>query len=268
MFDSSYGVALAVVLALVPGLVRLARGPSLRRLADHPALPEHLMQFNRRVSILSAACLGGMAYGLRWWMVWVFPLSVLGQWLGGFPLRKALYEETWSFATFVSFFGRWTIAMGGFWMLVAVTPLLADQAGAYRVLASLGLGAVMLAWGSSSSTIYRALLRVRPITDRALLDRFAPLVAAAGLPAPRFEYIPTNGGVVANAFALAAPAGSSVVFTETLLSRFTADETVAICAHELAHLEDFARGRLRRSRRIMFGFAAAATALAPFTRWL
>ena len=69
------------------------------------------------------------------------------------------------------------------------------------------------------------------------MSRFAALVSKCALAMPRFGYVSMRGGVFANAVALPSSSGSSVIFTDTLLSRLSEDETVAICAHELAHLE-------------------------------
>ena len=54
---------------------------------------------------------------------------------------------------------------------------------------------------------------------------------------PRFERVDLQGGAVANALALPSLGTSGVLFSEPLLDRLEPDETVAICAHELAHLE-------------------------------
>src|SRR6185369_8981336 len=118
MFDGPSGVALAALLALCPGIVRLAWGPALARLADEPALPERLAKFNGRVAIVSIVCLAWLAASRHpLWLTWALPLTVAAQYAGGFPLRKTLYQETWSLASFLSFFGRLAIGMRGFGML-------------------------------------------------------------------------------------------------------------------------------------------------------
>src|SRR6185436_16501686 len=93
-------------------------------------------------------------------------------------------------------------------------------------------------------------------------------VAQCGIPVPRFEYVEMRGGVLANALALPSLRRSAVLFTDTLLSRLTADETVAICAHELAHLEHYDRRRLRRLAVLSYGLIATAAATAPVDRLL
>ena len=85
---------------------------------------------------------------------------------------------------------------------------------------------------------------------------------------PRFGYVSMRGGVFANAVALPSSSGSSVLFTDTLLSRLSEDETIAICAHELAHLEHFDGARLRKANVASHLLIAAAAATAPLARVL
>ena len=56
----------------------------------------------------------------------------------------------------------------------------------------------------------RALLRSEPMTDRALLDRFATLVSASGDSRAPFDCVRMHGGVLANALALPSLRQSSV----------------------------------------------------------
>jgi Zn-dependent protease with chaperone function len=87
---------------------------------------------------------------------------------------------------------------------------------------------------------------------------------------PRFEQVRLGGGAIANAIALPSLGRSSVLFTDTLLSRLDDDEIVAICGHELAHLEHYNSHRLRRLDAVnllliagSLGAVAVARATAP-----
>jgi hypothetical protein len=93
--------------------------------------------------------------------------------------------------------------------------------------------------------------------------RFDRLAAAANLVAPRFEFVDLKGGSIANAFALPSLGRSAVVFTGPLLRRLEADETDAICAHELAHLEYYNPRRLRQRRLVSRLLIVGAAALTP-----
>ncbi len=114
----------------------------------------------------------------------------------------------------------------------------------------------------------RWVIGARPIRDEAIRARFDRLVAAAGLAAPHFEFIDLKGGIFANAFAVPSLGRSAVVFTEPLLHRLDADETEAICAHELAHLEYFNPTRLRRQRLVSRSLVAVGALLAPLLQQL
>ena len=84
--------------------------------------------------------------------------------------------------------------------------------------------------------------------------------------APRLRRVGAPGGRWANAFALPALNGSTVVFTDTLLEQLTPEETAAIFAHELAHLEHHDRRRLLAGRVVVWAAIAAATIGIPAAR--
>ena len=267
MFSQMPGALVAAFLvAVTPAALRWWWGRSLFPLADDPLLPERLHAHNRRVSAVSIGC--GVLLGMGWpsAAIWSLPVLVVSQAAGGFPLRKALYQETWTLGASLSFFGRSTIAIFGFWILLVFAPWLVSLAGRFDWIAGAGMALILIAWNMYSDLIVRWFLRTRPIVDPAIVPRFAALVARCGLSMPRFEFIPLGGGVLANAFALPAPRRSSVLFTETLLSRLTADETIAICAHELAHLEYYDGARIRRLRAVNCLLAIGAGAIAPIAR--
>jgi Zn-dependent protease with chaperone function len=154
----------------------------------------------------------------------------------------------------------------GFWMLLIVTPWLVSLSGSYEWMAATALAGVLLAWSWYSSDVLRLSLRARPVSDGPLLDRFRALAAKCQTPMPRFECVEMRGGVLANALALASLRGSSVLFTDTLLARLTPDESVAICAHELAHLEYYDRTRLRRLAVLNVILILIAALLTPLSK--
>jgi Zn-dependent protease with chaperone function len=267
-FQLPGGPAAAVLLSLTPAILRLWWGRALAPLADDPVLPERLAAHNTRFGAVSGACAALLVMGRPAWAIWSLPLLILAQTAGVFPLRKTLYQETWSLAAFLSFFGRLTLGALGFWILLAATPWLASRAGRFDGIAAAALALILTIWNRYSPVILRALWRTRPIADPALTSRFAALVSKCELAMPRFEYVPMGGGVFANAVALPSLHGSSVIFSETLLSRLSEDETIAICAHELAHLEYYNAARLRSARAATHALIVAAAATAPVARML
>jgi heat shock protein HtpX len=267
MLTTSWNVTLLVTaIAIAPGLVCWWQGRRLKHLTDDAALPERLMAARRvNGATLGAALvllMGASTDGL-WWSV---PLMVLWLIVASYPLRKTLFGETWSVTTYVGFVTRLIAGIWGFWILLALTPMLAGLAGSLDWLAAGVLAALLLAWNARYAIVFRRLLRVRPFEDAALLSRFNEMVARSGIPMPRFEDVDLRGGVIANALALPSLKRSSVIFTRTLLERLQPEETVAICAHELAHLEHFNSRRLGQINVVNVLLIASAAAVAPISR--
>lgn len=256
----------AVLLSLTPAAVRWWWGRPLVRLADDPILAERLAAHRRRAGSVTVTCAAVMIVGWPGYAAWAVPLQVLAQMVGGYPLRRALYRETWSFPGYLWFFLRMTAGVFGFWIVLASAPWLVWCAGRFDWIAGLVLAGGLVVWNAHYPDILRRLMRARPVTDPGVVARFEALVNTFGLPMPRFEYVPMDGGVVANAVALPSLKKSSVVFTETLLTRSTEDETIAICAHELAHLEYYNPARLGRMNAATCCLIAAGAAVAPVSR--
>jgi Zn-dependent protease with chaperone function len=267
MFQELPGApAAAALLALTPAALRWWWGRALARLADDPVLPERLAAHNRRVGMAAGGCAALLVIGWPLWAVWSVPLLILAQTAAGFPLRKTLYQETWGIPAFLLFFGRLQLGASGFWILLAATPWLTAAAGRFDWIAGSILALLLFFWSRHAGDVLRRLLATRPIVERSLLVRFEALVSACGLPMPRFEYVAMGGGFLANAVAIPSLRRSSVVFTDTLLSRLSEDEAAAICAHELAHLEHFNTARLRKAAVASVVLILIAWAIAPLSR--
>ena len=137
---------------------------------------------------------------------------------------------------------------------------------AWIVALTIGAGLILLA--ERQTEVIRWLIGTKPIADAAIRARFDRLVATAGLAAPHFEFVDLKGGSVVNAFALPSLGRSAVVFSGPLLERMDADETEAICAHELAHLEYYNPRRLRQRRLISRSLVVAGALLTPLLQLL
>ena len=271
MFAEHSGAGAAVVvltLALLPAAMRCWWGRALAGLGDDPLIAERLHAHNSRVGLLFFACLCAVCLGWPRWTIWSVPLLFSAQSIAAYPLRRALYAETWTLAASLSFYGRLALAVFGFWGLLGAAPWIAAAAGQSDWIAAGATAVVLIAWDWYFADVLRALLNCEPITDAVLLDRFERLVKTSGIPAPRFEYIRMRGGVLANALALGSLRHSSVIFTDTLLSRLSTDETVAICAHELAHLEYYNAARLRRIQASNWILIAIVCLVTPVSRSL
>jgi Zn-dependent protease with chaperone function len=216
------------------------------RNADDPLLAERLLAVRVRARLVLAAAWAVLIVG--WWQLSyvVLPLMIVARALAAYPLRRELLNETWGPLSYLWFFTRLVTAVFGFWILLMSAPGLALAAGAWGWLVSAALACVLLAWHHYHPAVVRRLLRCRPVADADLATRFANVANRAAVPAPYFGIVPIAGGVFANAVALPSMRNPAVLFSSTLVERLEADEVVAICAHELAHLEHFSGARLRR----------------------
>lgn len=259
---------LALAIALVPAAAAFVRGRRLARFADDPALPERLLAGRSVGSTWLAGAFTVLLMLTGRAAIWAIPFALVALAAARLPLRRILYGETWSLAVYLSFVVRFFIAFWGFWLLVCGVPALALWADGRAWAVSLTLGAGLLLLATRQIDVIRWLMGARPVADEAIRSRFDRLVTAAGLAAPHFEYVDLRGGSMANAIALSSLRGSAVVVTGPLLQRLDADETDAICAHELAHIEFYNPRRLRRIRLITLTLILGGALLAPLAQAL
>src|SRR4051794_4960620 len=267
MFDDIPGVPFfTVLIALLPAALRWWWGRSLARLADDPAIAERLAAHRTRVQAATFAC--SLLLCIPWSsaVLWGLPLLLVASSAAGHSLRKALYNETWTRRQSVSFYVRLSVAALGFWVVLGMTPWVAHHAGDYEWIAGAALAAVLAAWNHYNVEVVLVALRAQTVTDATLNARFAALVARSGIEMPQFKFVDMRGGVLANAFALPSVRRPSVLFTDTLLSRLSTDEIIAIAAHELAHLEYYNRARLRLASALNYALIAGAALAAPLAR--
>lgn len=256
--------ALIACLVILPASVRLWTGRSLARSADDAALGERLLatqRINSLALVFSIALL--FVISRRWWL-WL-PMLVAYT-AAAYPLRRSLYEETWSLGGYLSFTGRLLLGSVGFWIVLALAPAIVWSAGMRDWIAAAILGTLLFVWQAWQGELLRGLVRTRPLENPVLRPRFEGLARRCGIPVPRFEQVDLHGGVIANAVALASTRGSAVVFTDTLLARLEPDESAAICAHELAHIEHFTPQRLRRIALVTSAFIVAGVSLPVIAR--
>jgi heat shock protein HtpX len=258
----------AAAIAVVPAIVAFVRGRQIARVADDPALPERLAAGRNATSVSFAFTTAMLIIVTGRAAIWAIPVALIAYVAAGLPLRRVLYNETWSLAFYLSFVIRFFIAMWGFWLPLCALPALAWWAGDRSWIIALVMGAGLLFLGSRQTQVIRWVIYARPICDEPLRARFNRLAAACGLATPHFDVIDLKGGSVANAFALASLGRSAVVLTTPLLERLDADEIDAICAHELAHLEYYNPRRLRQRRLVSHLLIALGVAVTPLFQYL
>ena len=263
------GYAALVAFALLPAVFALKRGRALD--PNDPALPERLAATQKRNWAVFSFALSAvivLSFLTSWSLLWMTALLVIARIFAAYPVRKALYGETWGPWAYFSFFARLITAVFGFWVLLLALPALALMAGERGWILGAVLGVVLFAWSARFQHVFAVLVRARPIDDPILSSRFVALAEACGLPPVRFLRAEVNGGVFANAVALPATKDAAVVFSSTLLDRLTPDESCAICAHELAHLEHFNPRRVRKLAGLTTALIAAGVAVGPLARVL
>jgi Zn-dependent protease with chaperone function len=266
--DLPVAPALLALVALTPGLRTWWSGRRLAAQLDDPAFPERLHSSQRLNGIVLAFCAVLLAVLAAGSLFWTLPLLALTLIASGYPLRKAIHDETWSLGTYLAFFGRLIASWFGFWTVLGAVPAVSQLAGTRDWLIALPCAAVLLAWNARFADVFRWTVGVTPLEPGPLLDRCRALAGSVGLDAIRLERIDTSGGVVPNALALPSLRQPSVIFSSTLLDRFPEEEIVAICAHELAHHEYYNRERLLRLNRLSVLLIMSGAAWAPAARLL
>lgn len=253
-------------LCIVPAAMRWWSARTVIPRLDDPLLPERLAAHRRRnlfglwFVMVAVAVVGSFRD-----LLWTMPLVVGGRLVAGYPIRRALYDERWSFATYATTMFRLWLAVAGFWLSLAAAPLVAASAGSLDWLVALAGAAVLFCWNDRYADVFRRLVRSQPLPDGPLLARFHALAEASRAKRPRFELVDFRGGAIANALALSSLRGSSVLYSDTLLRLLDADEATAITAHEIAHLEYYDPARLQKIRRVSLALIAggAAASLLP-----
>jgi Zn-dependent protease with chaperone function len=258
--------ALALGLAVLPGLYAWLWGRRLARLSADPALPERYLGHRIRVAQIAAVAAAVLLMLLRPHWVWAIPALFLAVQAGGFPSRRAILGESWGLRTYLGHVLRLTTAGLGFWLLLAFTPAFIPDFGPARWPMAVVLAAILLAWQARHAEAFLSLTRATPLDRPDLAPRLVEVARRSRADPPRLRRVGAPGGRWANAFALPSLGGSTVVFTDTLLEQLAPDELAAIYAHELAHLEHHDRRRLLRGRVVLWAAIAAATLAIPLAR--
>jgi heat shock protein HtpX len=252
----------------MPAALRWWWGRALAALADDPTFPERLVAHRFRTSRSFGVAFALLLVLATHTLLWSLPLLVFSCTVASFRFRRVIYRESWSLAGYLSFVIRASVAIFGFWLLLAGLPALAGLAGSYGWFVALALCLLLVIWNARYSDAVRLLLRATPIDNPDLVARFTALAQASTAGMPRFEQARLGGGAIANAIALPAVSRPSVLFTDTLLSRLKDDEIVAICGHELAHLEHYNAHHMRRldaANLLLIAGSLAAVAVAYAT---
>lgn len=242
-------VALLLSLIALDGIITIVLD---RRIAMHEAAADfNDRYFKHRVNSLRLHALFASAVvALKpAAALWSAPLYLLTIWSAHFPLRKRLFAESWSLFEFLFYRIRLIVGTAGYWILIALTPLILRRVGADHwefVLATL------LGWSFLYQYLMVWLLDSAPLADEDLLRSMRELGARATVPMPRiYECGPTRGRW-ANAVALPNGRWSRILFTRTVLRELSAIELTAVFAHEIAHVEQWSVRKMTMRRLVSF----------------
>ena len=234
--------ALVILAAPLTGVLLHFQNARMMRKIDDPAFNEKFWRY--RVSIgrtITSSILFLGLFGWRW-MPLTLPLFTLSVWLGMYPMnRRALVEER-GLGEYLRACLRTAAGMMLFWIVLLFEPMIVGTAGTDNwgwVLAA------MIFW----ACIYRSqmlwALRAELLNDPALVPRLYAIVEKARVRPAAIYVIGSPKSHFINAFAFPDAKRPVVMLSRALLRHLDADETTAIFAHEIAHLEMFTATRKR-----------------------
>lgn len=241
---------LSFVCIAAPAIYAYWVGRRLTRRLDDPVFPELQMSFHQRVGAVLGACLALGVIVSPHAAIGKITLGLVGAAAGLFTLRRAVFKEQRGMLSYLVFNVRFWVGAMGVWILLAVIPGVtmtvaeAETAGWHALAAAVGLGVLAFLWTQFSAEIFAVLVRARPLRDADLAGRFESVLQRATCPRLRVLQADAPGGHWVNAFALPSHWHPGVLLSRGLLDALTPEETTAIFAHEVAHLEHFSQRRL------------------------
>jgi Zn-dependent protease with chaperone function len=257
--------ALSFLLSVAPAAYLWWVGRRLVQRIDDPAFPELRFARGQRLGVVIAVCLvSSLALSIDFAAL-KLGLAVLGLLAANYPARREIFGETWGLLGYLSFILRFWLGMLGVWLLIAWMPMVIGSLGDYAVVVAVLLVALAVLWGHFNAEAFAWIAGAGQLDEPDLETRFEEILARAECREPRLLRLDTRGGFMVNAFALPAFRRPAVLFSSDLLAALTVDETAAIFAHEVGHLEYFDRRRLLRRNLVIWGLFAGLLAA---TVWL
>src|SRR5215203_7383241 len=230
-----------LLLAVAPGAYAWWSGRAIRRSLDDPALPELLLARQRRIVQVTTVAIIASAFMTA--PVGFSIVALFGVLAAQYPIRRAVYGDSWSFGQYVRYTSFSFVAFGGLWLfplimtgiVVQVVQAWMPEPSTNQILLGLALGivasAVYLVWHRNFVRVWLALHQASPLDaagpHAALLPRFRAVLERAGarLPVhPTVHRYGAPGGQVVNAAALCSLNVRAVAMSDTLLANLDADE--------------------------------------------
>jgi hypothetical protein len=136
----------AASLALLPAVISWLTGRGLATRIDDRSLPERLHFHQQRTGVATGIAMVAIGVISPAALLWAVPLLFTTVLLVGYPIRRTLFEETWSAGAYLSFFYRLIFGIFGFWIVLAALPFVASLAGTADWLAGAVMAAVLVLW--------------------------------------------------------------------------------------------------------------------------
>jgi Zn-dependent protease with chaperone function len=257
---------LAALLIAAPAAYAWWTGRTILRSLEDPALDELLHTRQRRLAQVTIGAI--VASGVFGSAIATAAITLLVLLVVQYPIRRAVYGDSWSLAQYVRFSAFSFLAGAGLWVFAVIAPSLVvemvrgwiPESSPEQLTLALVLGTaasvVILLWHRRFTPIWLALHQSSPLaTDAAhasLLPRFDAILDRAAdrlTGRPSVHRYGASGGRVTNAVALCSLYTPAVAMSDTLLGNLDADEATAIFAHEIAHHEHYHAARLRTRQR-------------------
>jgi Zn-dependent protease with chaperone function len=239
------------VLVLAPGVYARWSSRHLLRHLEDPLLPDRLVEHSRRVGTAAGIVIGLGAVLLGPFLPALLFLTWVSVLAGGFRARKAIFDESRGISSYLAHTLRFWLGLVGSFALIASIPWAMAISRDDALEVGIALGAAAWLWVLSGPVVFRRLVRSRPFDGpeaEALSPLFSRILAKARCGAPALFVAEARGGSWVNAFALPAVRRPGVLFTRGFLDALTPEETAAIFAHEVAHLEHFQPGKVLLGR--------------------
>ncbi len=268
MSGLGWGALLLAGLGVTVFGVTIWRGRRLARFADDVALLAERVQRHREVHAYIGgiaalvAGLGCIFFVERRQAVYALPMIVVAVFgmgwataLGDVPLMRALQRDDAPLRSVLMDMLRYFVAFWAFTMVLLIWPYVVHATDTRAAIVGF---AGLVVWAMTGSV--GRILGAQPLPKGSLRDRLTDVEAQAHCEPPRCGDFGRASGGSANALAIPIGSRRSVLFTRRLLASLEVEETAALYAHELAHLEEGGAVSARR----MWVLSSVAVILATF----
>ena len=170
---------LSLTLLLVPAAYAWRESAGILARVDDPAFAEMRAAFHHRLAVIGTVCvmLGVVVSATLLSLKVAVTLLVILAAL--YRIRRAVFNERWTFLRYLRFTLRFWFAALGVWVLLAILPGVMTLAGPAALPAGIALGLAMLIWIHSSPLVFVTLVGARPAQQGDLTARLDQLSAQA-----------------------------------------------------------------------------------------